>query len=174
MKNLLVTLSLTAALAGSLAAIRPAPVNATPSIPIPPPQIGAPDLSKLALKPILAMPLLPIQFKAELTADLYTQPVGPNYPHWHWIIAVVRNTGLVSSGPFQTLITRVYAGTPSLPGPAIATPVAMSSIAAGSQRAIVWAEYLSGPLKVGAYADFTHVVPEYNEANNTDTLTVFP
>src|SRR5437867_458863 len=106
MKNLLVTLSLTAALTGSLAAIRPA--SATPSIPIPPPQMALPDLSKLAPKPIQALPLLPIQFKAELTAQLYTQPVGPNYPHWHWIICVVRNTGLINSGPFQTLITRVY------------------------------------------------------------------
>src|SRR5947199_7118625 len=131
MKNLLVTLSLTAALAGSLAAVRP--VSATPSIPIPPPLMGAPDLSKLNLKPIPAMPLLPIQFKAELTAQLYTQPVGPNYPHWHWIICVVRNTGLLNSGPFQTLITRVYAGTPSLPGPAIATPVWMNIPAGGHQ-----------------------------------------
>jgi hypothetical protein len=50
----------------------------------------------------------------------------------------------------------------------------MSSITPGSQRTIIWAEYLTSPLKVGAYADFTHVVPEYNETNNTDTLTVFP
>jgi hypothetical protein len=172
MKNLLVTLSLTASLTGSLAVTRTA--SASPTLPLPPPQMTLPDLTKLDLKPIQAMPLSPLFFRAELTADLYTQPVGPNYPHWHWVICVVRNTGLISSGPFQTLITRVYAGTPSLPGPAIATPVAMSTIPAGGHRTHVWAEYLSSPLKVGAYADFTHVVPEYNELNNTDTLIVFP
>ena len=86
---------------------------------------------------------------------------------------MVRNTGLLNSGPFQTLITRVYAGTPWLPGPAIATPVPMN-ISAGSHQTLIWAEYLTAPLKVGAYANFTHVVPDYNEANNTDALTVFP
>ena len=57
-----------------------------------------PDLSKLELKPIQAQVLPPLFFRAELTADLYTQPVGPGYPHWHWIICVVRNTGLLNSG----------------------------------------------------------------------------
>jgi hypothetical protein len=171
MKNLLVTLSLTAALAGSFVSIRPA--SASPTLPLPPPQIGAPDLKQLDLKPIPAMSLTPILFKAELTAQLYTQPVGQSYPHWHWIIAVVRNTGLLSSGPFETLITRVYAGTPSLPGPAIATPVWMN-IPAGGSFTVFWPEQLSGPLQVGVYADFTHVVPEYNELNNSDMLTVFP
>ena len=171
MKNLLVTLGLTAALTGSLAAIRPA--SASPTLPLPPPRMTLPDMSQLDLKPIPAMPLLPIQFKAELTAQLYTQPVGPNYPHWHWIICVVRNTGLLNSGPFQTLITRVYAGTPSLPGPAIATPVWMN-IPAGGHCTIFWPEHVYGPLQVGAYADFTHLVPEYNELNNNDSITVVP
>ena len=50
----------------------------------------------------------------------------------------------------------------------------MSPIPVGGHRTLVWAEHLSSPLKVGAYADFTHLVPEYNELNNNDSLTVFP
>ena len=33
---------------------------------------------------------------------------------------------------------------------------------------------VSGPLQVSAYADWTHVVPEYNENNNSASLTVYP
>jgi len=39
---------------------------------------------------------------------------------------------------------------------------------------VFWAEYLTGSLKVGAYADATHVVPEYNETNTTASLIVWP
>jgi hypothetical protein len=60
-----------------------------------------------------------------------------------------------------------------LPGPAIATEVPMD-IPAGGHQVVVWPEYVSGPLQVSAYADWTHVVPEYNENNNSASLTVYP
>ncbi len=173
MKKLLVTLGLCAAIVSSLTAAT-SPASASPTLPLPPPNVALPDLSALQTQPVAPLSILPFPlFRAELTAQLYTQPIGPSYPHWHWIILVVKNSGLLGSGPFQTLITRVYAGTPMLPGPAIATPVGMN-IAAGHQAVVYWPEHLAGPLKVGAYADFTHVVPEYDEANNTASLTVFP
>lgn len=174
MKKLLVTAGLCAAIASSMIAVGTSPVSASPTLPLPPPGLSLPNISQLPLRPILSLPIGPFPlFRAELTAQLYTQPVGPNYPHLHWVICVVRNSGLIASGPFQTLITRVYAGTPSLPGPAIATPVTMN-IPAHSQAVLIWTEYVTGPLQVGAYADYTHVVPEYNEANNTDSLIVHP
>jgi hypothetical protein len=174
MKKLLVTFALCAAISSSLAALTTSPATASPTLPLPPPRAALPDLANLAAQPVSSLPVPPILLlRAELTAQLFTQPVGPAYPQWHWIICVVTNSGLIASGPFETQITRIYAGTPMLPGPAIATLVPMN-VPAGDHQVVFWPEYLTGPLKVAAYADATHVVPEYNETNNTASLIVWP
>jgi hypothetical protein len=169
MNKLLSTVGLCAITFGSLAAVAPRPAAATPSIPIPPP-LMAPDLRDLKLKPAVKLPLLsPVFFRAELTADVIEKPTG--IPGWSWVICVVRNTGLRNSGPFQTLLTKIYVGTPMLPGPAVATPIAMN-IPAGGYQAVWFLENES--LTVGLLADHTHVVAEYNELNNNDSLDITP
>jgi hypothetical protein len=174
MKKLLATVGLCAALSGSLAALAIAPASASPTLPLPPPRLALPNIQNLPLDTASRIMVPPFPFlRAELSAHLFTQPVGPSYPHLHWIICVVQNSGFLASGPFETLITRVYAGTPSLPGPAIATPVWMN-IPAGDQAVVIWTEYVTGPLKVGAYADATNVVAEYTKANNSASLIVLP
>src|SRR5438445_11007107 len=119
MQKLLVTLGLWATLFGALTATAPAPAGASPTLPLPPPRMVAPDLADLKLADALTPAPLPFPFplRAELSAEIATQPTG--LPGSIWVICVVRNKGFVSSGPFQTLLSKVYVGTPSLPGPAV-------------------------------------------------------
>ena len=165
MNKLLVTAALSATVFSSMVALSPGRAAATPSIPIPPPQLIAPDLRNLQPVP----PVLLSPFRAELSAHIVTRPTG--YPGWTWVICIVRNTGPRNSGPFQTLLTKIYVGTPALPGPAVAVPVPMN-IPAGGQHVIIFAE--NAPLRVGLSADITHAVPEYSEVNNEASLDIMP
>jgi hypothetical protein len=170
MKRALITLSLWAAVIGAGAALLPRPAAASPTLPLPPPQLIQPDLKELKLPeaPKLSLPF-PFPFRAELSAEIYQRPTRS--PGSVWVIGVVRNTGLVGSGPFQTRLAKAYVGTPSLPGPAVAFPIAMN-IPAGGYQVIYFVE--SAPLTVALDADFLNAVPEYDETNNHAVLAVTP
>ena len=92
------------------------------------------------------------------------RPEATGVPGSTWVVCIVRNTGPIGSGPFETLLTKVYVGTPMLPGPAVATPVAMN-IPAGGYQGFAFVEH--APLTVAEIANYDHNVPEYNEANNS-------
>jgi hypothetical protein len=170
MNKQLITIGLCAAVFASLAAVAPRPAAATPSIPIPPPRLIAPDLRYIKLNPAPKLAILPpFLFRAELTSQIIEQPTG--IPGLSWVICVVRNTGLKNSGPFQTLLTKVYVGTPTLPGPAVATPIPMN-IPAGGYQVFFFLE--NAPLTVGLHADNPDVVLEYTNANNDDSLFITP
>src|SRR5688500_825682 len=95
MTKLLTTLGLYATAFAALAALAPRPAAATPSIPIPPPHLIAPDLRSIKPLPLPRLALFPL--RAELTAQVIEKPTG--IPGWSWVICVVRNTGLKNSGP---------------------------------------------------------------------------
>src|SRR6266498_2750084 len=150
MKKPLTTMSLCLSVFSVLAAVAPRPAVATPSIPIPPP-LAAMDLqdTKLAEAPKSQLPLFLL--RAELDAHIYLKPTG--FPGYTWVICVVRNTGPIGSGPFETLLTKVYVATAG-PGSA-GVPVPMN-IPAGGYQAFSFVEH--APVTVGLIADDNHDV----------------
>jgi hypothetical protein len=169
MKKLLTTISLCVTVFSALAATAPRSASATPTIPIPPPRLAVPDLKGIDVaSPNLSL-FPPFLLRAELDAHIYLKPTG--FPGYVWVICVVRNTGLISSGPFETLLTKVYVGTPMLPGPAVATPIAMN-IPAGGYQAFYFIE--NAPVTAGLIADYNHDVLEYSEANNSFSMGIIP
>src|SRR5262245_45171712 len=168
MNKLLVTTALCAALFSSIAALTPRPAAATPSIPIPPP-LSASELKEFQPAPLVSSSLRLFPLAPELSAYIYTRPMAQS--GWTWVICVVQNIGLRNSGTFQTLLTKTYVGTPTLPGLAVAIPYSMDIPAVG-YRMFFFAEH--APLRVSLTADFTHLVPEYNEANNEAILDIVP
>jgi hypothetical protein len=164
MKKLLTTMSLCVTVFSVLAAVAPRPAGATPSIPIPPP--AAMDLQEMKLAEAPKPLFLP---RAELDAHIYLKKTA--IPGLVGVVCVVRNIGLLNSGPFQTLLSKVYVGTPALPGPAVAMAIAMNIPAGGYQ---VFSFIESAPVTIGLNADFTHAVPEYNEANNSFSMGIIP
>src|SRR4051794_41103496 len=104
MKKLLTTLSLCVSVFSVLAAVAPRPAGATPSIPIPPP-IAAQVLQDMKLVEAPKLQLPQFLLRAELDAHIYLKPTG--VPGYTWVVCVVRNTGPIGSGPFETLLTKV-------------------------------------------------------------------
>src|SRR5439155_8021687 len=98
-------ISLCAAVFSAVAATAPRSANATPSIPIPPPRFALPDLKGIEPEAARLSLLPPFLLRAELDAHIYLKPTG--FPGYTWAICVVRNTGPIGSGPFQTLLTKV-------------------------------------------------------------------
>jgi hypothetical protein len=169
MKRLITTLGLCVTVFSAMAVTAPRPANATPSIPIPPPRLAVPDLKGIDVASPKLSIYPPFLLRAELSSHIYLRPTG--FPGYTWVICVVRNTGLINSGPFQTLLTKVYVGTPQLPGPAVATPVAMN-IPAGGYQMFYFVEH--APVTIGLIADYNHDVPEYDETNNSYSVGIIP
>lgn len=172
MKKLIVTLALAATVVSSLTATRPARAAGPDAFQLQP-QLVQPDLGGLQVKPVVPLSPQILLFKrAELTSQLfvlygyhplYNPSPNPNYPA---ILCLVRNTGLAGSGWFKTLIRIDRTG---IPVP-IQVYVPMN-IPAGGWTLVHGHVYAPFGLKrVFSFADATFLVPEYNEANNWDSI----
>jgi hypothetical protein len=190
MQKLIVTLSLAAVVVSSLAAGTPAraaemspqalaqliqPDTLAEGLPqlAPPETPGQPDLGELSLRPRpLIDPKILFLRRAELTSQLFVfygyHPVYnphpiPGYPV---IWCYVKNWGVVGSGWFKTLI-RIHRKGFSTP---LQGYIPMNLPAGGYELVgfRIWAPY--GIERVFSYADATYLVPEYNEANNWDSI----
>lgn len=175
MKKLITTLSLAAAVVGSLAAGAPARANEAPQML---PALIQPDLSDLKLKPIQPIhPQLTILWKkAELTSQVfvftqYHSIFNKNpHPHYPVIWCYVKNSGLKHSDWFKTLIRIHRYGSPyALQGYATMALPAGHGAFVGVR---VYAPY--GLKKVFTYADATYAVDEYVESNNFDLWEAGP
>jgi hypothetical protein len=124
-----------------------------------------PDVRDVPLKPLpLIDPQILLVPKAELTSQLFV--VNTSNPAYKVVWCLVRNTGLLNSGPFRTYLRIYRNGSPyPLQGTAI------TSVPAGGYEwigALVYAPY--GFSYLYSEADSTHVVPEYIESNNWDSI----
>lgn len=190
MQKLIVTLALAAAVGSSLVAGSPARAaemtpqalaqlvqpnalaEALPQV-VPPATPAAPDPGGLSLRPLpLIDPNILILRRAELTSQLFVfygyHPIyNPHpYPGYPVIWCYVKNSGVVGSGWFKTLI-RIHRRGFSTP---LQGYIPMNLPAGGYELVgfRVWAPY--GLERVFSYADATYVVPEYNETNNWDSI----
>ena len=124
-----------------------------------------PDLGGLQLKPLAPInPALLFLFKAELTSQLFVANTGN--PSVKVVWCLVRNTGFVNSGPCWTFLRIQRRGT-SIP----LQGYVLTNVAAGGHQwigVLVYAPY--GFTRIFSYADATHIVPEYNEFNNWDSI----
>ena len=179
LQKLTATLALAAAVISTVS--MSAPARATePSIPSSPgmmaPQAGI-DPQSLNLKPAFKIPSAILFFRAELTSQLFEytpgqyDPIGHLYvaPGYRHVWCYVKNHGLANSGPFYTRL-RIYR---YWPFPFVQTlqinvpmslPVGAYSLV-GFRVPAPW-----GLKQVTSFADAGLVVPEYNEANNFDSI----
>jgi hypothetical protein len=155
MKQIFLTLGLSASALGSLAALAPPP----PQRPAPPspPVLAAPDLRDLPMpqSPDLAA-IDGGRPRAELTSHLFLRPAG--HPDWQHVVCVVRNSGPKDAGQFLTLVSVDRADGE------IVSKVFPMRVPAGEQQRVTFPVWR--PTQVRAVADFTHGVPEYDDDVN--------
>jgi hypothetical protein len=124
-----------------------------------------PDVRDVPLKPLpLIDPTILLVKRAELTSQLFV--VNTNSPGVKVVWCLVRNTGFLGSGPCWTYLRIHRAGT-SVP----LQGYVATNVPAGSQQWIgvaVYAPY--GFTYLYSEADATHIVPEYLETNNWDSI----
>ncbi len=179
LQKLTATLALAAAVISTVAVSAPARA-AAPALPDATPGAMAPaaiDPQNLNLKPVFQLPAALLFFRAELTSQLFVytpgqyDPIGhlnvaPGYRH---IWCYVKNHGLKHSGLFNTRL-RIYRYWPFPFVQTIQLNVPMSLPAGayslrGFRVAAPW-----GLKQVTSFADSGLIVPEYNEANNFDSI----
>jgi hypothetical protein len=124
-----------------------------------------PEIRDVPLKPLpLIDPQILLVRKAELTSQLFV--VKTSNPAVKVIWCLVRNTGLADSGPCWTYL-RIYRNGSSVP----LQGYAATNVPAGGYQWIgvaVYAPY--GFSSLYSDADATHIVPEYIESNNWDSI----
>jgi hypothetical protein len=180
LQKLTATLALAAAVVSTVSLS--APARATePAIADPNPGVMAPqgslDPKSLNLKPAYQLPSALLFFRAELTSQLFVytpgqyDPIGHLYvaPGYRHLWCYVKNHGLKHSGLFNTRI-RIYRYWPFPFVQTITLNLPMSLPAGayslrGFRVAAPW-----GLKQVTSFADSGLIVPEYNEANNFDSI----
>jgi hypothetical protein len=123
-----------------------------------------PDIKVVPVKPLQVDPQILLLKRAELTSQLFV--TNTNTPGVKVVWCLVRNLGSVNSGPCWTYlrIDRIGSSTP-LQG------YAATNVPAGSYQWIgvaVYAPY--GFYHIYSEADATHIVPEYSDSNNSDSI----
>ena len=124
-----------------------------------------PDIKLVPVKPLPQIdPQILLLKRAELTSQLFV--TNTQYPGYKVVWCLVRNLGYVNSGPCSTYLRIDRIGT-SVP----LQGYAATNVPAGSYEwigVLVYAPY--GFNYIYSEADATHIVPEYSDSNNADSI----
>ena len=124
-----------------------------------------PDIKLVPVRPLPQVdPQILLLKRAELTSQLFV--ANTQYPGYKVVWCLVRNIGSANSGPFWTYLRIDRVGT-SIP----LQGYAATNVPAGGWQwigVLVYAPY--GFNHIYSEADATHIVPEYSDSNNSDSI----